>query len=437
MADFWRNIAVGAMQKAPWLETVATALRLPEKAISEQAAGWQPTKYTRGGPLQVWAAENFDVAPGARETNVAVQQAKDAGTFYKTPPPTQTTTGGTVNLPQAPTGGGGGGDDWGRIYQTYYQGWNEEAAKQDFYNTRRGNEGTFGTTGPGAEEIMRQQLRGQVESIYQPVFESLDRLAGLLPGWKEEKLGTIGNLYQTQLGELGGAQEAARQRLEGYRGEIRADQAQNLKALAESMRNWARAGQIQLGSWGAGSSSATPMYQYALAKEAGKRGTDIARQSSAMFNDLRMKEEDINLAYNQSKSQLDTWKTEQMGAITDWYNTQLSNIEQQKATASGERARALASAENSLIQEAYNRLLNIQDQAQQWDAAMREWAINRLASIDDMKMQLGQMANYSPQQIVWNELQGMGSMPQQSYEAWNPYARKAREEEERFAGTWR
>lgn len=405
MADFWRNIAVGAMQKAPWLETVATALNLPEKAISEQAAGWQPTAYTRGGPLQVWAAENYDIAPGSREENVAVQQAKDTGTFYKTPPPTQTTTGGTVNLPQAPTGGGGGG--------------------------------SAGPTGPGAEEIMRQQLRGQVESIYQPVFESLDRLAGLLPGWKEEKLGTIGNLYQTQLGELGGAQEAARQRLEGYRGEIRADQAQNLKALAESMRNWARAGQIQLGSWGAGSSSATPMYQYALAKEAGKRGTDIARQSSAMFNDLRMKEEDINLAYNQSKSQLDTWKTEQMGAITDWYNTQLSNIEQQKATASGERARALASAENSLIQEAYNRLLNIQGQAQQWDAAMREWAINRLAGIDDMKMSLGQMANYSPQQIVWNELQGMGSMPQQSYEAWNPYARKAREEEERFAGTWR
>ena len=106
MADFWRNIAVGAMQKAPWLETVATALPLSdkwEKGISEEAAGWQPTKYTRGGPLQVWAAENFDVAPGARETNVAVQQAKDAGTFYKTPPPTQTTTGGTVNLPQAPT----------------------------------------------------------------------------------------------------------------------------------------------------------------------------------------------------------------------------------------------------------------------------------------------------------------------------------------------
>lgn len=403
MADFWRNIAVGAMQKAPWLETVATALRLPEKAISEQAAGWQPTAYTRGGPLQVWAAENYDIAPGSREENVAVQQAKDTGTFYKTPPPTQTTTGGTTNLPQAPTG-------------------------ETNINT---------PTGPGAEEIMRQQLRGQVESIYQPVFESLDRLAGLLPGWKEEKLGTIGNLYQTQLGELGGAQEAARQRLEGYRGEIRADQAQNLKALAESMRNWARAGQIQLGSWGAGSSSATPMYQYALAKEAGKRGTDIARQSSAMFNDLRMKEEDINLAYNQSKSQLDTWKTEQMGAITDWYNTQLSNIEQQKATASGEKARALASAENSLIQEAYNRLLNIQGQAQQWDAAMREWAINRLAGIDDMKMSLGQMANYSPQQIVWNELQGMGSMPQQSYEAWNPYARKAREEEERFAGTWR
>ncbi len=388
------------------------------------------TPYTSWGPGggTSWNIGTYPVSTGA------TRQPSVLGDMTST----QTTTGGAVNLPQAPTGGGGS-DDWGRIYNTYYQGWNEEAARQDFYNTRGGNLGTFGGGGggPSAEEIMRQQLRGQVESIYQPVFESLDRLAGLLPGWKEEKLGTIANLYQTQLGELGGAQEAARQRLEGYRGEIRADQAQNLKALAESMRNWARAGQIQLGALGAGSSSAVPMYQYALAKEAGKRGTDIARQASAMFNDLRMKEEDINLAYNQAKSQLDTWKTEQMGAITDWYNTQLSNIEQQKATASGEKARALASAENSLIQEAYNRLLNIQDQAQQWDAAMREWAINRLAGIDDMKMQLGQMANYSPQQIVWNELQGMGSMPQQSYEAWNPYARKAREEEERFAGTWR
>ena len=404
MADLW-NTGWNTGWNVGWNEGYNAAKSgKPSSAPTPQPVP-TPTPYqAQGDPWNVgW---NVGWNEGYNKYLSEVSGARQSGTVKGAMTgPTRTTTGGTVNLPQAPTGGGGGG--------------------------------SAGPTGPSAEEIMRQQLRGQVESIYQPVFESLDRLAGLLPGWKEEKLRTIGNLYQTQLGELGGAQEAARQRLEGYRGEIRADQAQNLKALAESMRNWARAGQIQLGYWGAGSSSATPMYQYALAKEAGKRGTDIARQSSAMFNDLRMKEEDINLAYNQSKSQLDTWKTEQMGAITDWYNTQLSNIERQKATASGERARALASAENSLIQEAYNRLLNIQDQAQQWDAAMREWAINRLAGIDDMKMALGQMANYSPQQIVWNELQGMGSMPQQSYEAWNPYARKAREEEERFAGTWR
>lgn len=418
MADLW-NTGWNTGWNIGWNEGYNAAKSgRPSSAPTPQLVP-TPTPYqAEGDPWNVgWnVGWNTGWNEGYNKYLSEVSGARQSGTVKGAMTgPTQTTTGGTVNLPQAPTGGGGGGGDTGGSTPT----------------------GPTGPTGPSAEEIMRQQLRGQVESIYQPVFESLDRLAGLLPGWKEEKLGTIGNLYQTQLGELGGAQEAARQRLEGYRGEIRADQAQNLKALAESMRNWARAGQIQLGSWGAGSSSATPMYQYALAKEAGKRGTDIARQSSAMFNDLRMKEEDINLAYNQSKSQLDTWKTEQMGAITDWYNTQLSNIEQQKAKASGEKARALASAENSLIQEAYNRLLNIQGQAQQWDAAMKEWAINRLAGIDDMKMSLGQMANYSPQQIVWNELQGMGSMPQQSYEAWNPYARKAREEEERFAGTWR
>ena len=124
-----RDAAVQAMQVAPWLETVATALHLPEKSISEQAAGWKPTAYTRGGPLQVWAAENYDVAPGSRETNVAVQQAKNAGTFYKTTTP-------------IPTPDGGGGDTGGNVPT-----------------------GPTSPTGPSPDEIARQELQSKLDSI--------------------------------------------------------------------------------------------------------------------------------------------------------------------------------------------------------------------------------------------------------------------------------
>ncbi len=162
MADFWRNIAVGAMQEAPWLETVATALRLPEKAISEQAAGWQPTAYTRGGPLQVWAAENYDVAPGSRETNVAVQQAKNTGTFYPTPTPT-------------PTPSGGGGDTGGSVPT-----------------------GPTGPTGPSPDEIARQELQsrlGAINARLQQMRDIAQRNIGTARGVRDEVIGNIGQTY--------------------------------------------------------------------------------------------------------------------------------------------------------------------------------------------------------------------------------------------------
>lgn len=65
MSSFLRKVAVGAMKSAPWLETVATALKLPEKSISEEAAGWKPTKYTgfSGGNadpgMLAWKNNNF------------------------------------------------------------------------------------------------------------------------------------------------------------------------------------------------------------------------------------------------------------------------------------------------------------------------------------------------------------------------------------------
>jgi hypothetical protein len=39
---------------------------------------------------------------------------------------------------------------------------------------------------------------------------------------------------------------------------------------------------------------------------------------------------------------------------------------------------------------------------------------------------------YSPQDVTWNELQGLGSQPtgaSADYSAWNPYTKKAKETE--------
>jgi len=105
MAIF-RNIAAAAMKRAPWLETVATGLGLPEWGISEQAAGYQPTEFTRSGPLQEWATTHFDVGPenvlGATAPTPPTTPATDTG---GAPPPTTAPAPPPTTAP-APTGGG-------------------------------------------------------------------------------------------------------------------------------------------------------------------------------------------------------------------------------------------------------------------------------------------------------------------------------------------
>ena len=324
-----RDVAVQAMQVAPWLETVATALNLPEKAISEQAAGWQPTKYTRGGPLQIWAAENFDVAPGSREQDVAVQQAKDAGTFYKT----------TTPIPPPDGGGGGGGDDWGRIYQTYYQGWNEEAAKQDFYNTRRGNEGTFGPTGqtgPSPEELERQryeqETRSAIESAYSDYFNQLDTMLNEgLSAQQAAQRGIAESQYAQGVAGLGSQREEGLGLLGRQRETAAENQARNLRDIAANLKNSFMAGNVYLGAMGAGDSSAANQYSYALTKLGTRQRGDIMKQTADIQREIDDREAKLQNIYTEEVNRLASERDQKIMGVAQWFAEAQNQIRQAQA----------------------------------------------------------------------------------------------------------
>jgi hypothetical protein len=294
-------------------------------------------------------------------------------------------------------------------------------------------------SGPSAEELARNAMRGSIENTYSQVFSQLDSMAGMLPDWQKQKQKSIDDLFASQKTEIDTAKEGELGKFGGYREQVATMQGQSIKDLAENMRKLLQAGNIYLGTRGAGDSSAAGMYNYALTKEGNKGRAAILNQANQMYNELNMKQADIENTFNQQIAQLNTWKADQVSQLGDWVNNMKWKIEQAKVGATQEKAQALNQMEMNLMNNALQRLQALDQQATQWGAAMKEWAVNRLASIDDYKMKLGQMGQWSPTQIVQQELQGINA-PQQTQggqDFWlNPYAQARKKEEEQFRSMW-
>jgi len=259
-----------------------------------------------------------------------------------------------------------------------------------------------------------------------------------LPEWKSQKEQELGRLYQSQLGELETSKQAALGKLPAYRQQVSQMRAESIRDLYQQMRNMLRAGGAYLGGVGAGDSSAVQAYGTVLSKAAMRGSADIAKQAMNMMNEINMKEQDIINTFNQQKAQLDTWKAGELAKIADWYREKKAAIDEAKATASQQEQLALAAAEQDVINQALARINALDQQAQQWDVAMQEWAINRLAQIDDLKAQYPELAKWQPTEINVPQLKGLAGLgPRGSVADWfiNPYALRRRKEEERLK-TW-
>lgn len=289
--------------------------------------------------------------------------------------------------------------------------------------------------GPSEYDVMRNNWTNQVNNTYDPLISYLDKLAGTLPGWKEEKLASINDLFSSQTEELESQKEDQFNKLAANKQEVKDDERVNMKSLGENFRNWLQTGQNQLGVWGAGDSSASGMYKFALAKQVAKRGTDIARQVAKSINDIKMKEADVQSAFNTAKRELDRWLTTNTQQVKDWFNEKKQAIDTQKATAIGEKANALAQAEMSLMQDAYNKLQSIQSKAEEYDSKMKDWAINTMTSLNEYKVQMGQMGQYTPQEIAYQNLQGANQIMANTGGE-NPYWNIYGTAKKKFAEDW-
>ena len=188
--------------------------------------------------------------------------------------------------------------------------------------------------------------------------------------------------------------------------QITQNKTKNLQDLYNNVRNQYQAANTYLGTRGASDSSGADQYGYAIQKEGNKVAGDIMGQASGqqanvqnqysqMINTLDMKKADLdNLAQQQTK-QISDWKSQQ---LYDLQNQISSNREQLKQTD---------------IDQYYARLSQIESAMNNYQQAIQQWALNRNAQLDDMKIQLANSGNFNSTGVTSSEL---NTLPQWNYQ---------------------
>lgn len=244
-------------------------------------------------------------------------------------------------------------------------------------------------------EEEQNRLRNQISSGWDEYISSLDRqLNEGLPAQQGNLTGIVNNQFQQGLGSLGVSRDTGLTNLQGERESLEANQSKNLRDLAENLRNMFMAGNVYLGSRGAGDSSASNMYSYALGKVGTKARSDVMNQTSQQMAEIGRRETNLNTIYEQEKRNLETERDNKIYEIANWFETQKNALLSQKGQAGLQKSQDLANLTKDLLNQAMTALQNVQSQVNERNQALDSWAISNAQNINQLKSNLQQVGTF-------------------------------------------
>lgn len=273
-----------------------------------------------------------------------------------------------------------------------------------FWDAADGWKQSGGSGGNVNAEVDR--IRGDINAGWDSYLGNLGNLEGYYGGQQNSALGSVGNTYNSIYQGLDSSLQNAYQKLAGNRTQIGQRVGESAQDLASNLRAMTRNTGMQLGAMGAGDTSASNvMAPYAYTKLAGNEYGKIQRQGNEQLFEVDQAENDTRNQFTQMKLQADMEKEGQLQQVRDQYGQIIAQIKQEMAQAPANRAQALSALNMQVLQEAQNRLANLESYHLQRQGALQDWATQRMAQLNDYKLQLNKSSNFDPREIAFNELQ--------------------------------
>jgi hypothetical protein len=211
-----------------------------------------------------------------------------------------------------------------------------------------------------------------IESKWDNYIRGLDdQLAGL-SGTRSSREAIAESQYNQGVNTLGLQKTQGMQNLEASRAGAEQNQVKNLRDISSNIRNAFLAGNIYLGTRGAGDSSAANQYSYALNRMGTKQRSDVMSDTANILADINARTENLNNVYNTEVNNLSEQKNRQMQDIASWFYDAQAQIRAAQEQGVFNKAQDLQSVSRTLLDNAINRMNQL-----------NTYILNKKAKLDD------------------------------------------------------
>lgn len=260
-----------------------------------------------------------------------------------------------------------------------------------------GGGGSSSGSSKSSAELAAEKLRGQISSGWDSYINSLDdQLAGLTSSRTAQE-GIVNNQYNQGVNNLGLQLSQGNQALESNRNEALQNQTNNLRDISGNIRNAFQAGNVYLGSRGAGDSSASDQYSYALNKMGTQQRSNVMTDTAKILADINARGTNLQNIYNTEINNLGEMKNQKINEIAQWFADAQNQVRNLKSQGKLNKEQDIANLSKDLLNQALSAINNLNQYALNKRAALDQWAMGISDNIDQLKsnMQGTYNTNYS------------------------------------------
>lgn len=194
---------------------------------------------------------------------------------------------------------------------------------------------------------------------YYSALDSLNRAGDILNERQGQYNADLDSQFNTSQSRLYTDKNIGDKNLERQRETETRTKNMSLRDLVNNIRNAYNSGVNKLGIQGAGDSSATNMYRFALGQLEGQNRADLINNYQYNQGNIDLAASNLQQDFEQKLRELDDWKRSQAFAIADKFRVARDQLEEQKRTLNASGQAAVSQQQAALANQAATSLSQV------------------------------------------------------------------------------
>ncbi len=237
-----------------------------------------------------------------------------------------------------------------------------------------------------SQGAQQPDLQGMINAGIGQLSSTYDNSSNYLQDQLKDQYGSV-------VQGINNERDQALEKFPGYQQQIEQNQSKSLGDLSNDVRNSMQAANNYLGSRGSSSPSAERMYAFAIQQGANKNRATVQSEYGNQFKQLQDQEIDVRNQATNAITQADQWMAGKKAEIVAQYQGMKDKLSAQGMQMSFSQA-----------QDFTNYMRNLQDKADSYKQQVLGGFQERVATLNNAKLQMSNSSNFNPQQVAAGEL---------------------------------